>query len=202
MWRNIWNKMRVIKQHHKETSNVVNKNILRRGGPLGSGGPANVQNILICLGFFRLDSFLLAEISVIGPLIHLGITLLISTESSIYPVAPASNHLPTSLDIDYNFSWIFASIMRLWFEFLFDIHVPLVFSTPNSFCPICILDASVSQDSYDAKKLSEIFVEPNNTPNRRAGSKLAVFQGILSNSETYLLRSYISAHFTMYSKHK
>jgi len=46
----------------------VNKHIRRRGGPSGSGGPANVQNIIICMGFFRLDSFLLAEISVLDPL--------------------------------------------------------------------------------------------------------------------------------------
>jgi len=92
--------------------------------------------------------------------------------------------------------------MRLWLAFLFDIHAPLVFFLLQTlFCFICILHASVSQDSYDVKKLSDIFVEQNNTPNRRAGSKLAVFHGTLSNSETYLPRSYISVHFTMYSKH-
>ena len=37
-------------------------------------------------------------------------------------------------------------------------------------CPIRILHASFSQDSYDLKKLSEIFVEQNNTPNRGDGS--------------------------------
>ena len=131
----------------------------------------------------------------------MGITLLISINGPIYPVAPASYHLPTSLKINYNFNWISASIMGLWFAFLFEIHVTLVFSTPNSFLPVCILRTLVSQDSYDAKNLSEIFVKENSTHNPGAGSKLALFQGILSNSETYLLRSFSSAHFAMYSEH-
>jgi len=64
--------------------------------------------------------------------------------------------------------------MRLWLVFLFDIHVPLDFPLQTLSCSICILHTSVSQDSYDVKKLSDIFVEQNNKHNRRAGSKLAV----------------------------
>jgi len=131
MWRNILKKMHIIRQHLKEISNVLNKYIPRYEGPPGSGDPTNIQNIIICLGFFP-PGFLSSRRN-LDPLIYLGINFLLSIDGPIYPVAPTPNHLPTSLDIDHNFNWISASVVRLWLAFLFGIHVPLVFSTPNSF---------------------------------------------------------------------
>lgn len=157
MWRRILNKMPI---KNKEIRNVVNKAPVHPSarGTSWFRRAHKLANTIICFGFFRLDSFLLPEISVPNPLIYTGITLLISIDGPIYPVAPAPYHLPTSLKINYNFNWISASIMGLWFAFLFEIHVTLVFSTPNPFLPVCIIHASISQDSYDVWRIYQRFL--------------------------------------------